>query len=108
MGSVVTNLLAQAAERPEAAAYVDESGVLTYRELAHNVERAAALLSHRGVRAGDVFGLSIRDDAEAARHGLYLLYGLGWIGAAVLPLYPEMPRSSWQPLLDRFGARGRI
>jgi acyl-coenzyme A synthetase/AMP-(fatty) acid ligase len=108
MGSVVANLLAQAAERPETAAYVDERGVLTYRELARNVERAAALLAGSGVRAGDVIGLSIRDEPESARRGLYLLYGLGWIGAAALPLYPEMPRAGWPALLDRFGARLRI
>jgi acyl-coenzyme A synthetase/AMP-(fatty) acid ligase len=101
--SLVANLVAKAAAQPAAPAYIDAAGALSYAELLERVKAAAAALWERGARADDVVALTLEE--EAARRGLILFYAASWLGAAILPLYPEVPAADRQPLLQRYGAR---
>jgi len=108
MQSIVANLLANAAARPHAASYVDGGRVVSYRQLAEGVERAAAGLWRRGVRPGELVALDFEEaSAESALRSLFLFYGACWLGAAILPLYPEVPAADHEPLMRRYGARRR-
>jgi long-chain acyl-CoA synthetase len=106
--SLVSRLLAHAATRPGDAAIVDAWQTVTYGELARRVLGAAARLDALGVRAGDTVALSFgaRIDTRDASVAEFVsaLYAAGYLGAAVLPLYPDVPQERRRELIDSLGA----
>src|SRR5947207_5036336 len=104
MASVVETLMARAAARPEALAYLDAERAIGYRELLRRTGLAAAWLWQQGVRPDDVVALSLEAPARAARAGLYLFYGAAYLGAAVLPLYPGLSLKERGEYRRRYGA----
>jgi acyl-CoA synthetase (AMP-forming)/AMP-acid ligase II len=83
--NVADSLGRWADETPFAAAIVDASRVIHYRDLDRAVWRAASWLRQHGVRAGDRVGVSLRDDSVEL---LVVVYALARIGA-VLMLLPS-------------------
>src|SRR5690349_4446075 len=72
----------QAKERPKASAYVFKGRATTYAELLQKVERWAAVLSSRGVKAGESFGLVMRNSPEF----IITFLALVRLGARVVPV----------------------
>ncbi|MCC6473327.1 MAG: acyl--CoA ligase [Burkholderiales bacterium] len=105
MDTLVSRLLAHAAVRPEAPAYIDASGALGYAMLCERMRAAAAWLHHRGVRAGEVVALPLDAAAMDARRALWLYFGLARLGAVVLPFNSGVPPARRAELCAAFGAR---
>jgi len=105
MDSIFSSLAARAAAQPEAPAFIDGKGVLTYRELLEGAEQAAQRLWQQGVRARARVALPLGGRAAGARRTLKLFYGLAYLGAVVLPLYPEMAPAARAALPRRYGLR---
>lgn len=106
--SLISRLLAHASARPGDAAIVDEQGTLAYGELARRALGAAARLHALGVRAGDTVALSFGTSPERAADFISVLYGAGYLGAALLPLYPGVPQARRQALIEHFAARWSV
>jgi acyl-coenzyme A synthetase/AMP-(fatty) acid ligase len=102
--SVIEAIARYAARAPDSIAYLDLQGSLSYGALHQAAARAAAWLSEAGVRPGDTVALALEAGPAAARRALDLLYGLGWIGAAALPLFPDTPVEARLGMIRRFAA----
>src|SRR3954471_24236471 len=102
--SVLSRLLAYAARRPAAPAIIDERRTLTYAEFSRSVVTAAGRLHEFGVRARDTVAVSLGAGVSGNELGS-IVYAVGYLGAAVLPLYPDFPpmRRAW--LAQRFAAK---
>jgi long-chain acyl-CoA synthetase len=106
--SLVSRLLAHASARPGDAAIVDERQTVTYGQLARRVLHAAARLDALGVRAGDTVALSFGASRDNAADLAGVVYAAGYLGAALLPLYPDVPQGRKQELIRRIGARWTV
>lgn len=75
-----------AAAYPDRLALVDRERRYSYRELWATIERAAGMLSERGVGRGDVVSFQLPNWAEAAvlQHAIGLL---GAVGNPIIPIY---------------------
>jgi len=71
-----------AQSRASAIAVSDDDGDLTYAALEERIRRTATQLARRGVAAGDVVGVCLRDDART----IVLWLALGRLGAAFIPM----------------------
>lgn len=71
-----------AMRRPRHVAIVEGCTKITYAALAPRVRRTARHLRARGVAAGDLVGVCLRDSAEH----LVVMFALARLGAAILPL----------------------
>jgi len=87
--TVVSRVLAHAESQPDALALIADDCRLTYRELCRPVRGAAAWFHGRGVRAGDVVALAV-DGSPHVVSSIRALYALAHLGAAILPLYPDV------------------
>jgi acyl-CoA synthetase (AMP-forming)/AMP-acid ligase II len=96
-------LARQAAERGEAAAIVAGDGMLTFSAWADQAARVAAVLTDRGVAAGDRVGLW-GTNAHGCGWAAALL-GIQWAAAVPVPLNSRMPLSANQMKLNRLKAR---
>ena len=72
----------QARERPKAPALVFKGAVTTFAELEKQIERWAAALASRGVKAGDCFGLVMRNCPEF----VITFFALIRLGARAVPV----------------------
>jgi len=72
----------QAVSRPSAKALVLAERILTYAELRETIDRWAAALSARGVKAGDAFGLVMRNSVEF----VVTFFALAKLGAVAVPV----------------------
>ncbi len=72
----------QAKEHPKAAALVFKGHVTSYAELQQNIERWVTVLSSRGVKAGDTFGLVMRNSPEF----VITFFALARLGARAVPV----------------------
>ena len=106
--SLVSLLLARAASRPGDAAIVDERQSVTYGELARRVVGAAARLHALGVRRGDTVALSFGAAGADVADFVSTMHAAGYLGATLLPLYPDVPQGRRQELVRRFGARWSV
>lgn len=102
--SVIDMLAAFAARDPEHPAYVDADGTLSYGVLHRAVRRAAAWLAGQGVHAGDTVALALGVGGPAVRRDIALFYAAGYLGAALLPILPDVPPTVAQALLVRYRA----
>ena len=105
MDTVIGRVLENAESQPDALAFVGENFRLTYGELCRPVRPAAAWLYRFGVRAGDVVALSLGASDLSSARSVRALYALAYLGAVILPLYPDVPLSRRLELIERFGAR---
>ena len=105
MDTVIGRVLENAESRPDALAFIGEGLRLTYGELCRPVRPAAAWLYRFGVRAGDVVALSLGASDLSSVRNIRALYALAYLGAVILPLYPDVPLSRRRELIERFGAR---
>jgi acyl-coenzyme A synthetase/AMP-(fatty) acid ligase len=106
--SLVGRLLAHASSHPGEAAIVDERHAVTYGELARGILAAAGRLDALGVRTGDTLALSFGASPERTDDFVSVLYGAGYLGAAILPLYPDVPTARKRQLAETFGARWSV
>jgi long-chain acyl-CoA synthetase len=72
----------QAQKRPNATAIVLKGHSLTYAQLQEHVEKWAAVLHSRGVRAGDTYGLVMRNSPEF----VITFFALVRLGAHAVPV----------------------
>jgi len=72
----------QARERPNSSALVFKGTITTFEDLRQKVERWAAVLSARGVKAGDSFGLVMRNSPEF----VVTFFALARLGARAVPV----------------------
>lgn len=92
--------LRRVAERPHSPAVVDSDGAITtYRKLAERSARIAASLPAEGVTSRDVVGLSFAWSPDL----LAALFGVLRLGAAYLPLDPDLPVSRLRQMISDAG-----
>src|ERR1700744_3905427 len=72
----------QAARQPHAAALFYKKEKISYGELQRQVERWAAVLHARGVKAGDTFGIVTRNSPEF----VITFFALMRLGARAVPV----------------------
>jgi acyl-CoA synthetase (AMP-forming)/AMP-acid ligase II len=97
-----------ATRTPDAPAFIEPGHTTTYGALLRATRAAAAWLYVCGVRAGDVVALSLDGQPARSARQASLFYGLFYLGAPVLPLYPDAPPATRGPLVARFSARWLI
>src|ERR1044072_9366203 len=102
--SLVSRLLAHASSHPGDLAIVDGRWRVTCGELDRRILAAASRLDAMGVRSGGTVALCLCAGAECA-DWLCAFYGAEYIGATVLPLYPDVPQAGRQELVRAFGTR---
>nr|WP_062341267.1 non-ribosomal peptide synthetase [Herbidospora sakaeratensis] len=86
---------------PDSPAVACDGAELTYRELGERVERMASGLAARGVRPGDVVGVSLRRTLDLVP----VLLAVWRAGAAYLPVDPAFPAARISTLLRDGDAR---
>ncbi|MEO7402566.1 MAG: AMP-binding protein, partial [Burkholderiales bacterium] len=94
-------LAQHARARPDKPALVHGEHVVSYRELNDLVDRSAAHLLDRGVRAGDVVALSLADTIEH----VVLLFALARAGVVMLPLDWRWNAAEQERVGRHFGAK---
>jgi acyl-CoA synthetase (AMP-forming)/AMP-acid ligase II len=97
--NVADSLGRWADETPFAAAIIDSSRVIHYRDLDRAVWRAAAWLRRHGVQEGDRIGVSLRDNSAEL---LAVVYALARIGAVLMLLPPFELKAARLALARRF------
>jgi amino acid adenylation domain-containing protein len=97
---VTDHVLAYARTTPDAAALAHPQGVLSYRQLAEKVRRLAALLTDSGVRPGSCVAVC----ADRTVAGVVALLAIQALGAAYLPIDPELPAQRVDFMLNDAGA----
>lgn len=97
-------LLAFARQTPDAVALAQHSHVTTYSRLVQNVAHAASWLRTQGVRQGDTVATLFEPLAPELLDQIALYYGLAWLGAAILPIYPGSAPAWRGQILAHMGA----
>jgi amino acid adenylation domain-containing protein/FkbM family methyltransferase len=102
-GTTVTGLIdAQAERTPDALALADEDGrEVGYAQLVAESERLARRLLAEGVRAGEVVAVAVPRSARL----VVALLAVMRIGAAYLPLDPQLPEDRLRHMVAETGAR---
>ncbi len=90
-----------AARRPDRPAVVHAGGVLSHAEYADHVDRWATQLADRGVGAGDIVGLDLKDTVEQ----VIALYAIARLGAVILPMDWRWTAAEKRRIADFFAAR---
>jgi long-chain acyl-CoA synthetase len=89
-----------AVRRAERVALADQTRQVTYAELGREMHRAAAFLQDRGVRRGDIVGLTMRDGVD---HVVVML-AIIRLGAILLPMDPRWTSVEKDNVARVFGA----
>ncbi|MCS0582088.1 AMP-binding protein [Massilia pinisoli] len=90
-----------AARTPDAPALVDGGRTLTFRDLAHLVDRRAGQLRARGVRPGDRVLLASENCADQ----IALIFAASTIGAWIVNVNPRLTAPELDAIRDHAGAR---
>jgi len=85
----------QARHHGKAAALVQGAERVSYADLARRAARHAAVLAEIGVRRGDHVFVQTRTTLNSATW----LHAVVWLGAALVPLDPELPRARTRQLV---------
>ena len=88
-------------EQPESAAIADARGSLTYAEFGRRARQLTAALVARGVKPGDVVGLTLTRSSEM----VVAVAAVHMAGAAYVPLDPSFPASRLEFMVRDSGAR---
>lgn len=103
-GSVISSLMRTAALTPRATAVVEAGEAHDYASLSSDIDRLAALLMARGVRAGDHVGAAV----ERSYRGIVGLLAILRAGAAYVPLDGGYPASRLAAMVDVCGIRSVV
>lgn len=103
--SVIDRLIHWAEARAQETALQDGHGRVTHAELLPGVRARAAWLRHCGVQAGDTVALGFAAGRQSLREQVEWFYALVWLGAPVLPLYPDLPPHLHGPFANQLSAR---
>ena len=92
---VLDTVLGHAAAQPTSPALRDDTGVVTYREMADRVGDVAAALAGFGVEPGDRVALHLENSAA------FVITALGcvWLGAAFVPVAVDAPPARRRAIL---------
>jgi acyl-coenzyme A synthetase/AMP-(fatty) acid ligase len=102
MQSPIDRLVHWAHTKPNALA-LQGAGIRTsYSALLRGVQARAAWLHHVGVRQGDAVALGLSNTPAEYSRQVELFYAIAYLGATVLPLYPEVTMDRRGPLADQF------
>src|SRR5882724_8728014 len=93
-----------AAERPASIAVIEHGRSISFQAFDEAVWRTVAGLKARGIRPGDVVGVSL---ASSALH-LVTVYALARLGAVQISLAPDQPPALRQSLIEFFGVSGIV
>ena len=105
MDSPVAQLIHWAHAKPDAPAFLGGGVRVEYAALLRSVEHRAAWLHQAGVRPGDTVALALPDTGVDYPAQAALLYAIAYIGASILPLYPEVQLERRGVLADLLGAQ---
>lgn len=105
MDAPVAQLVHWAQTKPDAAAFLGGGVRVDYATLLRMVEHRAAHLYSLGVRPGDTVAVALPDVGARYPSQAALFYAIAYVGASVLPLYPEVPLERRGVLADLLGAR---
>lgn len=100
-GNLADKLDGYANTKPDHPALIGGGRSLTYRDLTDEVRRTAAALTARGIGAGDIVGLCLRDTLDH----VVLLYGIVRAGAVVLPMDVRWTAEERDRVASFFGAK---
>ncbi|MEM8933765.1 MAG: condensation domain-containing protein, partial [Acidobacteriota bacterium] len=100
-GSLVDAFARHVAERPDAMAAVYPDGSSSYRQLDRGARRLAATLIAQGIRPGDRVGSAFGRSIDL----LVSMIGIGYAGAAYVPIDPELPADRVEAMLDDTATR---
>ncbi|MEP7261450.1 MAG: class I adenylate-forming enzyme family protein [Usitatibacter sp.] len=95
----------QSVERaPDSPAFFFNDKPITYLQARAILARAVVHLRQQGVKRGDLVGLAL------PQHPLYpiLFMALGWIGAMMVPLAPNLRKSDRNEMIRKFDIRALI
>ena len=95
---------AAAGDRPDEIAVVHRDERITYRDFVERVERLAAGLAERGLGPGDPIALLLPNIPEF----VIALYAITGMGAAIVPLNPQLKHDELKFRLQQSGVRGII
>ncbi len=98
--NAVAFLRLHAEQQPEYPAIIMSDRIITYRQLSVGVGVIAARLQQQGVKAGDVVGVSM---GQNALHMMTQL-AIAQMGAVSLPIHPAVPAERRHLAASRFGA----
>lgn len=105
MNGPIDQLILWAQTRPDTAALRGENVRVGYVALLQHVQARAAWLHGAGVRGGDVVALSFSEAGGTLSGQVATFYAIAWLGAVVLPLYPELKSERRSAYVDQLGAR---
>ena len=91
-------------KNPDKTAVVFGDAELTYRELADAADRVAAVLWHRGIRAGDAVAFI----GENSPQFLEVMFGAAQLGAVFVPVNTRLAAPEMQHVLVDSGARAVV
>ncbi len=95
---------AVAEDHPDEIAVVHRDERITFRDFVERVERLAAGLADRGLGAGDPIALLLPNVPEF----VIALYAITGMGAAIVPLNPQLKHDELKFRLQQTGVRGII
>src|SRR6185295_13664477 len=90
---------------PDAPAFIEPGYTITYGALLRQLLAGAAWLHGSGVRGGDTIAFTFEPGLAHTQGLLPLYYACFYLGAPILPLYPDVPLALRAPLAARFRAR---
>ncbi|APW41489.1 class I adenylate-forming enzyme family protein [Rhodoferax saidenbachensis] len=105
MRSPITRLVHWAHIKPDVPALLGETVRVSYAELLRGVRARASWLHHMGVRQGDTVALGLAKTGADYPRQVELFYAIAYLGATVLPLYPEVTLLRRGQLADQFNAQ---
>lgn len=108
MQSPIERLIHWAQVQPDVPAWMDAYTRVGYAALLRGVQARAAWLYRAGVRPGDTVALGLDKTGMSPVRQVEVLYAIAYLGATILPLYPEVSHDRRGPLSDLMGARWLI
>lgn len=95
---LIDRVLESVERAPDAPAFFFNNRPISYRETRAVLARAVVHLRQQGVKRGDLVGMAL------GQSPLYpiLFMALGWIGAMMVPLAPNLRRTDRDELIRRF------
>ena len=105
MQGPIERLVHWAQTRPDVPAWLNTHTRVSYAALLQGVQARAGSLYQAGVRPGDTVALGLDKDTDDHVRQVEVLYAIAYLGATILPLYPEVSLDRRGPLSDLMGAQ---
>jgi fatty-acyl-CoA synthase len=103
IGKLISDVARQNSDR-DALVHTEAGYRYTYRDLAHEIDRAAKGFLYQGIGSGDKIALWSTNEAE----WMIALLGLAKIGAITIPIDPAAARDNLYYILKQSESRGLI